>query len=143
PAEGAPSRSQFTHLEALGRTLAGIAPWLEAEVAEGSEEDRLRRRFAGLAREALDAGTDPNSPDYLNFHGNQPIVDAAFLAHGILRAPRELWGRLDGRVQRNIVEALKQTRRGRKPLFSNWLLFAAIIEATLFVMGEEWDPMRV
>ena len=56
------------------------------------EEEELRLAYGKLAREAMDAATDPESPDFLNFaHGMQPIVDTAFLAHAILRAPNTLW----------------------------------------------------
>ena len=45
---------------------------------------------------AIAAGTDPASPDYMNFNqGHQPVVDTAFLALAILRAPTELWKKLD------------------------------------------------
>ncbi|MFC3772074.1 DUF2264 domain-containing protein [Paenibacillus sp. GCM10012303] len=144
PVEGKlDDRPNYTHLEALGRLLAGIAPWLETGAADGEEGER-RKRTAALAREAIDAGTDPLSPDYMNFcAGFQPIVDAAFLAHAILRAPTELWDKLEERVRRNTVAALKATRT-RKPFHNNWLLFAAIIETALYRMGEsDWDPMRV
>lgn len=136
-------RRPYTHLEALGRLLTGMAPWLETGPAHG-EEGRLREKAAALSREAIDAGTDPASPDAMNFgEGFQPIVDAAFLAQAILRAPTELWAKLDERVRRNTVAALKATRT-RKPFFSNWLLFAATIEAALCRMGEpDWDAMRV
>ncbi|PDO10684.1 MAG: hypothetical protein BLM47_06015 [Candidatus Reconcilbacillus cellulovorans] len=137
-------RAAYTHLEALGRVLAGIAPWLEnISVPAQCEEGRLQRRFADLARRAIDAATDPDSPDFVNFtEGDQPIVDAAFLATAVLRAPRELWEHLDGRVRRNLADALEATRT-RRPHFSNWLLFAAAIEAALCRMGRAWDPMRV
>lgn len=137
-------RDEYTHLEAIGRTLAGIAPWLEAAGLQG-EEEALRASTAQLAREAIDAGTDPASPDFLNFsRGLQPIVDAAFLAHAIIRAPNQLWEQLPPRVKENLVAALKATRLGRKPAFSNWLLFSAMIEAALARMGEnDWDRMRV
>lgn len=133
---------KFTHLEALGRSLSGLSPWLEQTGLTGDEE-KLRQRYAELAREAIDAGTDPDSPDYMNFSmGSQPIVDAAFLAHAIVRAPKQLLSKLDSRVKGNLVRALQQTR-SRKPNFSNWLLFGAMIETALYVMGEEWDRMRV
>jgi hypothetical protein len=133
---------EFTHLEALGRTLDGIAPWLESAGLTVVEEE-LRRQYAVWARRAIDAATDSTSPDYLNFAaGEQPIVDAAFLAHAILRAPRELWERLEGRVQTNLVRCLQATR-SRKPYFCNWLLFAAMIEACLYRIGADWDRMRV
>ncbi len=140
-----PDRSHFTHLEALSRLLNGIAPWLEAaQHSTQAEEKALSHRYADLARLALDAITDPNSPDYCNFsYSFQPIVDAAFLAQALLRAPTELWHKLDGRVQTQLVDALKLTRT-RKPWANNWLLFSAIIEATLCSLGEQtWDPMRI
>lgn len=136
-------RVDYAYLEALGRTLTGIAPWLESKPVN-AEEDGLRRHYADLARRAIDAGTDPDSPDYMNFStGFQPIVDAAFLAHAIVRAPTELWQKLSQRVQTNVIHAFKLTR-SRKPRFKNWLLFSAMIETALLRMGEtDWDPMRI
>jgi hypothetical protein len=103
----------------------------------------LRARYADLARQCLDAATDPGSPDFMNFSkGNQPVVDAAFLALGILRAPAELWDKLGKTTQENLIRAL-QSSRVIKPGFNNWLLFSATIEAALSRMGAWWDPMRV
>lgn len=143
PVEGkTEDRPLFTHLEALGRSLAGISPWLELTGLAG-EEETLREHYAALAREAIDAGTDPASPDYMNFtYHYQPVVDAAFLAHAMIRSPRELIDRLGPRVRANAAQALRATR-GRKPHYCNWLLFGAMVEAVLFRMGEEWDPMLV
>lgn len=136
-------RKNFTHLEALARTLVGMAPWLEKVVIQ-EKEDHMRNHFCNLAREAIDAGTNPQSPDYMNFENDfQPIVDAAFLAQALLRAPIELWDKLGGSVKDNVILALKATR-SRKPPFNNWLLFSAVIEAALYKFGEkDWDPMRI
>lgn len=135
-------RLLYTHLEALSRTLAGIAPWLEAGPRTG-EEGEIRTRMAELARRAIDAATDPASPDYMNFDkGGQPLVDAAFLANAILRSPHELYEKLEPKVQENLAAALIATRVIR-PVFSNWLLFSAMIEAALYKMGRDWDRMRV
>src|SRR5216117_2999825 len=83
-------RRPVTHLEALGRLLAGLAPWIEL-AADASVEGRLRAHYADLARRAIASAVDPASPDVLNFtRDRQPLVDAAFLAQGILRAPRAL-----------------------------------------------------
>ncbi|MDD9267437.1 DUF2264 domain-containing protein [Paenibacillus sp. GCM10023248] len=133
---------QYSHLEALARTLVGLAPWLENPVAD-AEEEKLRLRYVALVQAGLDAATDPESPDFLNFsHGFQPVVDTAFLSHAILRAPNALWHGLDSRVQANLVKAL-QSSRTRKPAFNNWLLFAAMTETALRFMGADWDRMRV
>jgi hypothetical protein len=135
-------RRRFTYLEAAGRLLCGIAPWLESGPAEGPE-GRLRQQHAEWARAAIHSATDPESPDFMNFNqGSQPVVDAAFLAQALLRAPTELWEKLDPKTQRNLVKALQSTRVIR-PGFNNWLLFSAIVEAGLCFMGEWWDRMRV
>ncbi len=131
-------RAQYTYLEALGRLLAGIAPWLES----GSEAD-LRGKYAELARQSIASAVDPASPDYMNFNkGQQPVVDAAFLALAILRAPTELWEKLDAQTKSQLIEALRSSRVIR-PGFNNWLLFSATIEAFFCMAGEPWDAMRV
>ncbi len=135
-------RAGVTHLEAFGRLLAGIAPWIEMPADDG-EEGRLRRRYADLARRALDQAVDPSSADFLNFRrGRQPLVDAAFLAEAVLRAPRALNEALDGTTKRHLIGALESTR-SISPAFNNWLLFPAIIEAALARLGSAWDRSRV
>ena len=135
-------RRKFSHLEALGRLLAGIAPWLEEPLAPGAERD-LQQRYAGLAREAIGSATDPASPDFLNFSdGEQPVVDCGFLAEALLRAPNELWKKLDAKVQRNLAAALASSR-AIVPRYTNWLLFSAMVETALAMMGERWDGMRI
>ncbi|CAM4008179.1 DUF2264 domain-containing protein [Paenibacillus alkaliterrae] len=135
-------REHYTYLEAFGRLISGLAPWLETGSDYGSEGE-LRKKYIDLSRRAIDAATNPDSSDYMNFsEGYQPIVDAAFLAHALVRAPQQLFFKLESHVQQNLVQALKATRT-RKPFFNNWLLFSAMIETALFKMGDEWDPMRV
>ncbi len=135
-------RRKYTHLEALGRLLAGTAPWLEAELDSGPERE-LQQQYRTLARDAIRSGTDPKSPDFLNFHeGGQPVVDCGFLSQAILRAPTQLWKRLDAATQRNLAAALDASR-AITPGFNNWLLFSATVEAALATMGERWDAMRI
>lgn len=130
-------RRKYTHLEALGRTLCGVSPWLAARGLDGQEAAR-QKRFADLARQSLDAATDLKSPDFLNFHeGAQPLVDAAFMAQGILRAPDVLWESLDVRVKSQVIAALLSSRSIPTPTSNNWVLFAAMVEAALQTMGEK------
>ena len=135
-------RRPVTHLEAFGRLIAGIAPWLELGEHE-SDEGRVRARYIALTHRALARAVDPASPDYLNFtRDRQPLVDAAFLAQGILRAPRVLRDRLEASTKRNLAAALESTR-AITPGFNNWLLFSATIEACLKSLGSGWDRTRV
>jgi hypothetical protein len=144
PVEQAPGadRRSVTHLEALGRLIAGIAPWLEL-AADDTAEGRLRAQYADLARRAIARSVDPSSPDFLNFtRDRQPLVDAAFLAHGLLRAPRSLREALDPAAKRHLVAALESTRP-ILPGYNNWLLFSATVEAGLKSLGAGWDRSRV
>src|SRR3954470_14359929 len=136
------SRQNVTHLEAIGRLLAGLAPWIELP-ADGSAEGKLRADYAQLARRAIARAVDPASPDYLNFtRDRQPLVDAAFLAQGVLRAPRTLRDSLDATTTRHLIAALESTR-SIVPGYNNWLLFSATVEAALKRLGAEWDRLRV
>jgi hypothetical protein len=131
-------RHKYTHLEAFGRTLAGIAPWLELGPDE-SPEGALRASYIKLMHKCISNAVDPASPDFMNFtEGGQPLVDAAFLAHGLLRGFNQLWIPLDSRAKDNVVNALKQTR-SIKPGQSNWLLFSAMVEVFLLKSGNAWD----
>jgi hypothetical protein len=136
------NRRNVTHLEAIGRLIAGLAPWLEL-APDSSPEGRLRTEYADLARHAIARAVDPSSPDFLNFtRERQPLVDAAFLAQGLLRAPRALRAAMDAATRRNVIAALESTRV-IAPGFNNWLLFSATVEAALATLGASWDRMRV
>lgn len=135
-------RARFAHLEAFGRTLAGIAPWL-AQGKSDPLEEKDRQDLLQLVRRSMAHATNPDSHDFMNFSEDyQPIVDAAFLAHAVVRAPEQLYSDMDNGTRANLIKALKATR-SRKPYNNNWLLFSAMIETALHVMGEECDHMRI
>ncbi len=137
------TRRQSTHLEAVGRLLTGLAPWLEAEAGGNPQEEALRNRYREWARLAIQYGTDPKSPDAFNFGTNrQSLVDAAFLALAIVRAPNELWAKLDATTKENLIRAMVETRKVQ-PGFNNWLLFSAMIEALFCKYDQPWDTVRV
>ena len=129
-------RTPFTHLEAFGRLLCGIAPWLALENLSGDEQ-KLQSELIKLAQSSLDVATDPQSPDFMNFSGGgQSLVDSAFLAQGIIRAPKIFGGPLEFRVKNQIVAALKSSRKIATPTNNNWVMFAATVEASLLEFGE-------
>jgi hypothetical protein len=129
-------RAACTHLEAFGRLLYGLAPWLALENLSGDEQ-KLQQEFRYLAQQSLAAATDPASPDFMNFTtGGQPLVDAAFLAQGILRAPKILWEPLEPHVKAQVIAAFKSSRKIATPAHNNWVMFAATVEAALLEFGE-------
>lgn len=148
PLEKAPGYNKpvekVAYLEAFGRTMAGIAPWLELG-ADNTPEGKIRALFIDYALKGTAQAVNPAGADYMNFSGKydgQPLVDGAFLAHAFIRAPRQLWQPLPDEVKQQVISGFRSLRSIR-PGYNNWLLFAAIIEAALMMFGEEWDSMRV
>lgn len=136
------NRADFAYLEAFGRLLSGMAPWLELG-PDDTKEGKLREKYIRLSLKCIHNATDPASPDFMNFtQGKQPLVDAAFLAQALLRAPNQLWGRLNEATQENVIEALKSTRQ-IVPYYSNWLLFTGMVEAALLKFDGKADLVRI
>jgi len=140
PVETSPNaygdRDKVTYLEAFGRTLSGMAPWLELG-ADTTEEGKLRQHYIKLALQCIDNATNPRAADFMNFtDGGQPLVDAAFLAQALIRAPHQLWDPLAPGVKQNVLNALKSTR-AISPAYTNWLLFTGMIEAAILKFDAE------
>ena len=131
-------RERYTRLEAFGRLLSGIAPWLELG-PDNTTEGKLRKKYIDLVIVCLHNATDSTGPDYMNFTCcGQPVVDAAFLAQGLLRAPHQLWDPLDKTTKGNIIAALKKS--GEITHYqNNWVMFSATIEAALYKFGGSFD----
>lgn len=136
-------RKEVSYLEAVGRLVCGMAPWLELG-PDHTSEGQLRKKYIDLTVKGLTNAVDPKSPDYLTF-GNkhtQPLVDAAFLAAGLLRAPKQLWANLSPEAKQNMITELKRSR-SIKPWESNWLLFASAVEAAILEFTGECDMDRL
>lgn len=128
------------YLEAFGRLLAGMGPWLGLK-DDQTEEGKLRLKFKEQALLGIKNCVDPGSPDYFAWRdsSSQTLVDAAHLALGILRAPHALWEPLSNETKQHLIEELKHIR-WIKPGQNNWLLFSAITETFLYSVGVE--PQR-
>src|SRR5690606_11101585 len=134
-------RQEFQYLEAVGRIVCGIAPWLNLP-QEISQEGKLREKYKGLTKNAISNLVNPKSRDYIDFGlGNQALVDAAYLAQGLLRAPK-LWEALGSEVQIKLLAEIKKTRQF-KPAKNNWLLFASMIETFLLIYDNDYNKNRL
>ncbi len=134
--------AKVAYLEAFGRTLVGVAPWL-ALPDDSTEEGKLRKNLGDHALLSIKNSVDPDSPDYMLWRKEgQTLVDAAFLAQAFLKAPEALWKPLDALTQKRVIEEFKLMRRVVPPN-NNWVLFAAIVEAFLWSIGEEADRYRI
>lgn len=131
-----------TYLEALGRTMAGVAPWLSLPDDE-SAEGKLRKQLRVDLVVGLSNSVNPDSPDYMSYRVElQSIVDAAYVAHGFIRARHALWDALDTVTKQRFVAEFKSLRN-RFGAYNNWMLFSSIIEVFLMSIDEEYDPARI
>jgi len=149
PVEAVPGHQQEravgTHLEAFGRLLAGLAPWLELEPSpqEPSRETTLRARYRFWSQQALASALDPSSPDFMRFGASgQTLVDSSFLGLALLRAPKQLLNSMESGTRARLIAAFEAERRVQPP-FSNWLLFAALNEVLLRRLDVFWDRIRI
>ena len=97
PVECAPGREEYarevTYLEAFGRLLSGIAPWLELG-ADETAEGKLRKKYINLAVKGLTNAVDPESSDFMNFNRHaQPLVDAAFFGACFVEGTQPIMGK--------------------------------------------------
>jgi hypothetical protein len=135
---------KVAYMEAFGRLIAGIAPFL-ALPDDGSKESAIRQRLRLQTQQSLDHATDPASADYLYWgtpQSRQPLVDAAFIAQALLTAPSAIWEPLSPAVKQRIIHEFK-TIRQIEPFNNNWVLFAAIIETFLLYIGEAYNAARI
>jgi len=133
-------RTNVAYLEAFGRTLCGIAPWLQLEGGTDAEVE-LRRQYRTWVLRAVRNAVNPQAADYLLWKGGQPLVDASFFALGLIRAPW-VWEHLPESDRQRVVEVLLQTR-DVVPVYSNWILFSAMIEAFFCRFDLPYDPVRI
>ncbi len=128
---------EVTYLEAFGRLMAGISPWLVLD-DDGTPESLQRQKLRTWALQSYKNAVNPESPDFLYWKGeNQILVDAAYLVQSFLRAPA-LWQQLDTLTQKRYINILKEVQN-ISPAYNNWLLFGAMVKTFLIWVGEPAD----
>lgn len=135
--------ADFAWMEAFGRLMAGIAPWL-ALPDDATPEGIMRSELRDWALKSYVHAVDPESPDYLGWKapGYQTIVDASYLANSFIRAPKALWEPLDEVTKKRYVHEFKELRK--IPCWhNNWILFRVMIEAFLMSVDEQYDAFAI
>jgi len=139
--DNAASRTKVAYLEAFGRTLCGIAPWLNLE-GGSKEEIALRNQYREWSLKAVANAVDSTSKDYMVWNeGGQPLVDASFVALAFIRSPW-LWEHLSPAVKSRVVTAFLKTR-SIVPVYTNWILFTGMIETFFCKYGLDYDKVRI
>lgn len=135
-------RTRVTYMEAFGRLMAGLAPWLSLP-DDNTPEGKQRKQLREWALKSYAHAVDPDSPDYLQWDKEgQALVDAAYIANSFLRAPKQLWEPLDDITKKRYIEEF-QKLRWVDPPYTNWLLFSAMIETFLMSIDEQYDAYRI
>lgn len=142
PVRGGVTREACSHLEAVGRLLSGIAPWLNCSGLTGEEAD-TQRRLRALVFQTLENISNPASPDFLL--GGEPgqfLVDLSYVGQALLRARETLWEPLSQQTKDNLLNGLERNRQTH-PMWSNWMCFSAMCETALWVFGRKPDMYRI
>lgn len=127
-----PDRAVHNPVEAIVRLLAGLSPWLELRYRRSGGRDQTLDALLSLLVKTLAQAMDTFETPA---RGGQALVEAAFLAQAMLRAPHALWAALDEHERATLLRALRGSR-AIQPNQSNWRLFPAMVEAALI----EFDP---
>jgi len=138
--DNAENRKKVAYLEAFGRTLCGISPWLNGEGGT-SKEVALRKQYREWALKGIANAVDTTKSDYLRWTGGQPLVDASFFAFALVRCPW-LWENMNAALRNKVVVALKATQ-STIPVYTNWILFSGMIEAFFCKYNLPYDAVRI
>ena len=133
---------RVSYMEAFGRLMAGLAPWLSLP-DDDTDEGLKRRQLREWALKSYANAVNPDSPDYLGWQsGGQTLVDAAYLVQSLFRGYNALWTPLDEVTKQRYINELQGLRRYDPP-YTNWLLFVAMEECFLMYVGADYDQYRI
>ncbi|MCL2692406.1 MAG: DUF2264 domain-containing protein [Rikenellaceae bacterium] len=134
--------ARVAYMEAFGRLMAGIAPWL-ALPDDDTPEGVRRKQIRDWALASYAHSVDPESADYLLWTGpQQRLVDAAYIAQSFIHARQALWEPLDEKTKQRYIEKFQSLRAVVAP-YNNWLLFRAIVDSFLLMIGEQHDAFAI
>ena len=133
---------KVAYMEAFGRLLAGLAPWLNLP-DDDTPESAKRKQLREWTRKAIINAVDPKSPDRLGWeNGGQTLVDGAYVVEGLYRGYDSLWVPLPQETKDLYIKEIQGLRRYDPP-YTNWLLFVAMEESFLMYVGARFDAYRI
>ena len=133
---------KVAYMEAFGRLLAGLAPWLNLP-DDNTPESAKRKQLREWTRKAIINAVDPKSPDRLGWeNGGQTLVDGAYVVEGLYRGYDSLWVPLPQETKDLYIKEIQGLRRYDPP-YTNWLLFVAMEESFLMYVGARFDAYRI
>ena len=123
-------------MEAFARPLWGLVPFW----AGGGHD----REFEEIYRKGLEAGPDPEHPDYWHTcrDYDQKFCEIAAIAFGILFCPEIVWEPLSEKAKDNLTEWMWEINR-HECCACNWQFFNIITNVALYKAGRPYDKKRM
>lgn len=119
-------------MEAFARPLWGLVPFW----AGGGSD----REFEEIYRKGLEAGTDPEHPEY--WHScrdyDQKYCEMAAIAFGMLFCPGKIWEPLSDTARDHLIDWLWEINR-HECCACNWQFFSIITNVAMFKKGRPYD----
>eukprot|EP00117_Sycon_ciliatum_P045995 scpid76600/ scgid32997/ len=118
---------------ALGRLVAGIAPWLELGGDNTTAEGQLRTEFIMLTEKAFfSAFVNESCADFIKWDGcSANIVEASYIGHALLRMPT-LVMKWPQEMKEAIAKNTQLTFKFHESTSNNWCNFPSILQAGLW-----------
>jgi hypothetical protein len=130
------------YLEAFGRLLWGITPWLILP-DDNTNETILRKSIKEKIMKCIKNGFNNKSNDYfINPHESQNLVDCAYIAQSFIKGKNILWDPLDNNTKESIINVFKNLKKHYK-LHNNWILFTAMIETFFIIINNDPDYFKI
>lgn len=123
-------------MEAFARPLWGLVPFWAGGGRDGD--------FESLYRRGLEAGPDPENPEYWHTcrDFDQKFCEMAAIAYGILLTPEKVWDPLPERAKENLTEWLWEINRS-ECCACNWQWFAIVTNLALKTVGRPYSKERM
>ena len=123
-------------MESFARPLWGLVPFW---AGGGSDPE-----FEEIYRKGLEAGPDPEHPDYWHTcrDYDQKFCEMAAIAFGMLFCPEKVWDPLSEKGKDNLTEWLWEINR-HECCACNWQFFSIITNVALCKRGRPYDKERL
>jgi len=130
------------YIEAISRIACGITPWLYLN-EKNDYEKHITDRVKDLLICSIENIFDP-SLEYYNLWESteQSMVEAAHLSYAFIRSDLQLYHSLEYETKKRCIETFKKLRKVRM-INNNWVLFQAMVETFLNLVGEDGDFFRI
>ncbi|MGH0052615.1 MAG: DUF2264 domain-containing protein [Sphaerochaetaceae bacterium] len=134
---GAMFNDSCAQLEAFGRALTGLAPFL----CGGGKDQELEQIYV----QGLQSGTDPDNTEYWgdSFEKfDQRFCEMVSISVALLLIPQKLWEPLPAKAKKNLFTWLEHINHYELPE-NNWQFFRIMTNAALQKLGGPYDAQAM